>query len=107
MSIWTDAVRVIKLYPELRSILVHRVFWKPSHPPLIVALVGALMAARQRRYVPSLLLLSPYVAHYRRLHSSDGSWATLIRLVPVHLAVDLSELLTMVRGSLMHRTLML
>jgi hypothetical protein len=107
MPIWTDAVRVVKLHPELRTMLVHRVFWKRSHPPLILALAALILAAQLRRFYP-LLLLGPYVEHYRRTHGSAGRpWPSLVRLLPAHLAVDLTELLTMLGGSAKHRTLML
>lgn len=93
MHIWTDAVRILKMYPDVREMLVHRVFWKRSHPPLVLALAGLLLASRRRR--SGLLLVAPYVAHYRG------------RSVAAHLAVDTAELVTMVAGSLKHRTLML
>jgi len=108
MPIWTDAVRVTKLHPELRSMLVHRVFWKRSHPPLILALAGVPLAVGRRRFFTSLVLLGPYVGHYRRLHAgADRPCSRLVRLLPAHLAVDSSEILTMIGGSVKHHTLML
>lgn len=105
--IWTDAVRVLKLHPELRRMLVHRLFWKRSHAPLLLALAGLALAGRRGSFA-WLALVLPYVDHHRRAHSAAGRpLSTAVRSLPGHLAVDSTELLTMVRGSLKHRTLML
>ena len=93
MHIWTDAVRIQSMYPEMRRFLTYGVFWKPSHPPLVLALAGLLLALGGRR--AALILALPYVAHYRG------------RDLPAHAAVDTAELATMVAGSVKHRTLML
>jgi len=105
--IWTDAVRVLKLHPELRGMLVHRLFWKRTHPPLLLALAAVVLAIRQGR--PGWLALAvPYVDHHRRAHRAAGrALSTALRSLPGHLAVDSAEVLTMVRGSFKHRTLML
>ena len=86
---WTDSVRVLAMHPEIRGELLAGVFWKPTHPKLLLALVG--LATRRP------LLALPYLAHYRR----D------LRSLPTHLAVDLTEIGTALAGSIEHRTLML
>lgn len=93
MHIWTDAVRIQKMYPETRRFLTHGVFWKPSHPPLVLALLGLLLALGGRR--AGLALALPYVAHHRGRH------------LPAHAAIDTAELATMLAGSVKHRHLML
>jgi GT2 family glycosyltransferase len=86
---WTDSVRAVGMHPELREQLVARVFWRRSHPLLLLALAG--LAARRP------LLALPYLLHYR-----DRP-----RELPVRIPIDLAELGTMVAGSVRHRTLML
>jgi glycosyltransferase involved in cell wall biosynthesis len=86
---WTDSVRAVGMHPELRELLVARVFWKPTHPLLLLALAG--LALRR----PPFAL--PYLFHYRRRPHE----------LPVRLAIDLCEIGTMVAGSVRHRTLML
>lgn len=105
---WTDAVRLLKLHPELRDRLFWRLFWKRTHPPLLLGLAGVLWAARARSGGPALVASLPYLDHYRRHYaSSSRPWVTLARWLPAHLVVDLCELATMVAGSARHRTLML
>jgi glycosyltransferase involved in cell wall biosynthesis len=102
---WTDAVRALKLNPEMRAILHQRVFWKPTHPRLLLAAAGALIAARTRRPGLAAVAAAPYLAHYRRVYG--GSTSAAARSLPAHVAVDACEIGTMVAGSVRHRTLML
>lgn len=97
---WTDAVEVVKLHPELRELLVARVFWKPTHPLLLLALAGGIV--RRPPLGPALAL--PYLAHYGRLHRRPGR---LLRWLPAHLAIDACEVATALVGSVRFRTLML
>ena len=85
---WTDAARVLKLHPELRGDLTARVFWRPSHPPFLLALAG-LLARRP-------LLAVPYLVGLRQRGGAP-------RLV----LIDAAEVATMLVPSARHRTLML
>ncbi|HEX8054579.1 MAG TPA: glycosyltransferase [Thermoleophilaceae bacterium] len=98
---WTDSVRAVGAHPELRELLVARVFWKPTHPRLLLALAGL----ATRRPLLAALAALPYLDHYRRLYAHDPSAGA--RALPTHLAVDLTEIGTAVAGSIEHRTLML
>jgi glycosyltransferase involved in cell wall biosynthesis len=91
---WTDSVKAVKRHPELREILVGGVFWKPTHPLLLLAAAG--LAAR--RPVAAL----PYLAWYARLYHGDVR--RLARALPKHVAVDITEVGTMAAGSVLHRT---
>jgi glycosyltransferase involved in cell wall biosynthesis len=102
---WTDAVRALKRNPETRAMLHQRVFWKPTHPRLLLAAAGAVVAARTRRPWLAAVAAAPYLAHYRRVYG--GSPLAAARWLPAHLAVDACEIGTMVAGSVRHRTLML
>lgn len=98
---WTDGVRAVSMHPELRDLLVSRLFWKPTHPRLMLLAAG--LASRS----PLLLgaLSAPYVDHYRGLY--PRSPRALARALPKHVVIDLWEVATAIRGSVRHRTLML
>jgi GT2 family glycosyltransferase len=98
---WMDSVKAVAAHPELRELLVARVFWKRTHPPLLLAVAGLLT----RRPKVALVAVLPYLAGHVRLY--PGELAAAGRMLPAHLAVDLCELGTMAVGSLRHRTVML
>lgn len=98
---WTDGVRALAMHPELRSLLVGRVFWKPTHPWLLAAL-AALVA---RRPGIAALAIAPWLVHYRRAYA--GHPRQLAAALPPHLIIDLAEIAVAVAGSVRHRTLML
>jgi glycosyltransferase involved in cell wall biosynthesis len=98
---WTDAVKVASLHPELREMMLAGVFWKRTHPLLLLAIAGALT----RRPVLAAAAAAPYLDHYRRVYARPGS--AFARALPTHVAIDLCEIATMVAGSVRHRTLML
>ena len=98
---WTDAPKVLAAHPELRSMLVARVFWRRTHPLLLLALAG--LATRRPLLAASAAM--PYLGHYRRVYGRPGR--KLATALPVHVATDVCEIATMVVGSVRHRTLML
>lgn len=98
---WTDGVRALARHPELRSLLILRVFWKPTHPWLLAA-TGALTVRRPR---VAVLALAPYLGHYWRLYGPDAQ--ALARALPSHLIIDLCEIATAIAGSVRYRTVML
>lgn len=98
---WTDSVRVLAMHPQLRDLLIARVFWKRTHPRLLLALAG--IASRSRLLAVAASL--PYLDHYQTVYR--GRRRQLLRALPVHVAVDLTEIVTVLAGSLRYRTLML
>jgi glycosyltransferase involved in cell wall biosynthesis len=98
---WTDSVRAVSMHPELRGLLTARVFWKPTHPRLLLAATGLL----SRRPGIAALAAAPYLAHYWRVYR--GRPGALARALPTHTAVDACEIGTVLVGSIRHRTLML
>lgn len=106
--IWSDAVRVLGLHPQLRSALLAGVFWKPTHPLLLGAVGGLALALSQRQRRVAAVAILPYAAFYSRVYRRHGEapGRALVKL-PVHVLVDGAELLTLARGSVAHRTLML
>lgn len=99
---WADAVRAFARHPGMRDAFTHRIFWRPSHEGLLLALTG--LALRRRSRGLSLLLAAPYLRHLRTLH---GSAAGTLAFVPVHAVVDAAEVVAMARGSVRFRTLVL
>jgi glycosyltransferase involved in cell wall biosynthesis len=98
---WSDAVRAVGMHPELRELLIARVFWKPTHPWLLG--IMAALAARRRGW--AVILALGYLRHYWRLYGADPG--AVARALPTHLAIDSAEIATVAAGSLRHRTLML
>lgn len=93
---WIDLPLVLKKHPALRSSLLYRrVFWKRSHPPTIVALMGLAGAPWQPI---SLVLLLPWAVTRRR---------TAWRRLPGTFLVDAAEVAACVRGSMKHRSVLL
>ncbi len=90
---WGSAVHLVKRHAGLRAHFHHRIFWKPAHERLLLALV----LRRPWALVPWLLV-------HRREHPSAGA---LVRALPAHLAVDAAEVLALARGSARARTLLL
>ncbi len=102
---WVDVPLTLKGRPEARQTLVHRwLFWKPTHPPAIAAAVGIALALRWR---PALLLTLPWVAHRLRTDPPCADPVLRVAYLPGALAIDLCEVSVMVRGSIMHKTLLL
>ena len=102
---WTDGVRAQSMHPELRGVLFARVFWKPTHAWLLLAGAGIMTGMRTRRALPAALASLPYLRHYRRLYA--GRPREALAALPIHLAVDVCEVLTVSWGSIRYRTVML
>ena len=102
---WADLPLVFKGRAYARPGRVHRrLFWKPSHPPALLALAGLAVGSRWR---PGLLLLGPWL-HYRLRRDPVASEpARRVATLPLALALDATEVATMARGSIRHRTVLL
>jgi glycosyltransferase involved in cell wall biosynthesis len=104
-SRWETLALVVKRHPEAREMLYGRVFWKQRHAWLAPAIAGA---ALHRREPLMALLAAPYVLYalpHRGSHPM-GRVRAAAELVG-RAAVDASEMWTMIRGSVRHRTLIL
>jgi glycosyltransferase involved in cell wall biosynthesis len=91
---WGDAARALALHPELRDLLTARLFFRPSHPVLLLALAGLVL----RRP----LLAIPYALDLRARHGGDLRAAG--RAAPLHAAIDAAEVATLAAASIRHRT---
>lgn len=102
---WSDITLVVRKHPQVRATLLHRRwFWKPSHPPAILAVVG--LVATRRRPAAALLVL-PWLRLRWRSHPPVTGRAQLVAALPALLAVDVAEVASMARGSVRHRSLLL
>ena len=102
---WTDLPLVFRGRRYARSGLAHRlVFWKPTHPPTILAATGLLLGLRYR---PALLLALPWLRHRLVKSPTCADPIRKVTTLPGAFAIDVCEVAVMVRGSLRHRTLLL
>ena len=103
---WGGIVRLTSLHPgETRAEhLYRRYFWKRSHPYVICAAVGLLLALV---FPPAIALVLPYLNLRLRVAPRTLSPVKKLLLLPATLLVDLLEVYTMARASLVYRTLVL
>ncbi|MEA2492651.1 MAG: hypothetical protein QOJ29_562 [Thermoleophilaceae bacterium] len=92
---WRLGVRNVARHPQLRDALHRRIFWKPAHERLLLALGGLVLVRR----APAVTVAA--VMAYAAIHRSQhGSYAGTAAALPAHLALDSAELVAMVRGSI-------
>ena len=104
---WHDLALVTRRHPAHRAELTHhRLFWKRTHPPTIVALAGIATAAATRSWRP-LALTGWWVAHRLVVEPPCPGPRRRFAALPGTFAVDAVEVATMVRGSIRHRTVLL
>jgi glycosyltransferase involved in cell wall biosynthesis len=100
---FTEAVQLYSRHPELRKAqLTFGIFWSGSHYLLVRALVAALLPRRLwplRRW-----LASAYLVHLLGRGTEEGGG---VLHAPYFLLYDLFELVTVVRGAIRYRTLVI
>jgi glycosyltransferase involved in cell wall biosynthesis len=113
---WYGIPFFVSRHPQARRDILHRrIFWKPSHPKALLAVAGGvLLILALAGIVPvwlvvaGVLLWLPWLRH--RLRSRPLP-TRRIRYRPLYLpgalAIDLAEIVAMIRGSLRYRTLVL
>lgn len=93
---WTDTIRLYRRHPGMRK--VKGVFWRTNHWELFRFLAAL---ALPRRLGPlRLYLAAPYVKHLTTRRTGP-------LLAPYLLALDLAEVLAVVRGAIRYRVLVL
>jgi GT2 family glycosyltransferase len=102
---WEHLPYIVQKHPGLRRKFTLGVFWRPAHAELLLAALG--LATARRTPVAAALAL-PYLRRRlgRRGWRARGLLASTMEL-PGQAAVDLAEILTLVRGSVRYRTPML
>jgi hypothetical protein len=102
---WADVALLVRRHPHLRAGFPARVFWKPRHARLSLALAGMALARRQ----PAALALAlPYARAAAPAYGPHprGRVRALAEL-PLCAVADLGEMAALARGSVAHRTLVL
>ena len=104
---WADLALVVKRHPARRRDLVHRgVFWKRTHPPTVVALLGIAGALAVRSPRP-LVVVGWWLWHRVAVEPPCPGPRRRILALPGTFVVDATEVATMVEGSIKHRTVLL
>jgi glycosyltransferase involved in cell wall biosynthesis len=102
---WEHVAFVVREHPEIRRAFGSRVFWRPTHRRLALALAGLIAA---RRFPPAMGLVLPYVwASLNRRGPSMRRRLVCAVEFPGELVVDIAEMGALVRGSVRYRTLVL
>ena len=104
---WVDIPRVVAAHPARARQLMHRrIFWKKSHPVALLATAGIVTAIVTRR--PALLVAAAPWLRFRVVRQPVAR-RRLVRLLllPHVFVLDVTEIVTMARGSIRHRTVML
>ena len=102
---WQHLPYLIKKHPSLRDSFTLWAFWKPTHLWLPVAAAGAALERRNPLYA---LLILPWLAHSapNRGTNPRGRYRALLEM-PGRLAIDLTEMAALARGSIRSRTFFL
>jgi GT2 family glycosyltransferase len=104
---WADLALVVKRHPGHRDDLLQgSLFWKRTHPPTVVAVIGVAAAAATRSPVP-LLFGGWWVWHRLVVEPACPGPRRRIIALPGTFVVDATEVATMAEGSARHRTLLL
>lgn len=103
---WHGIPRLVKKHPELRVVMFrHRVIWRESHQWMLLALLTLPFVFRSRLF---LLGMAPWI-WVRLLREVKGRRTVLrrLRMSPVLAAIDILEVIALVRGSVRDRTVAL
>lgn len=100
---WTVSPRLFRLHPSAREWLHRRVFWHRSHPRVILAVLGAVLAPV---FPPAILLGLPWLDFRMRIEKVHVRRRQIYVLPGVFL-IDLAATIAMIRGSIRYRTLVL
>jgi GT2 family glycosyltransferase len=104
---WQHLAAVVKRHPELRRSFTARVFWKPSHPLLLLGVAGVTAAATRRRPAAAALALPWALRAMPRYGASPRGRARAVAELPGRALTDAVEVAAMARGSVRYRTLCL
>lgn len=104
---WADLALVLKRHPGQRRDLVHgSVFWKRTHPPTLLAMIGVAAAGAARSPQP-LALVGWWLWHRMVVEPPCPGPRRRVLALPGTFVIDVTEVVTMVEGSVRHRTVLL
>jgi glycosyltransferase involved in cell wall biosynthesis len=101
---WKGAARFFRLHPDARERLHRGIFWKPSHPKVLLATTGLALGFV---WLPGIALTLPWLHYRTKIRRPPGRRRVAYLSLPGTFVIDLLETATMIRGSLKHRTLVL
>ena len=107
---WQGVVGVVKKHPAILERLGSRWFWKPSHPPLLLAAAGLVLLAVGNgtlTRVAGLALTGPYLRYRLLVDPVHPGRLGRIRYLGHAAAVDAGEVVAMARGSMRYGRLYL
>ncbi len=103
---WRDLPNVVKRHPVLREHYTLRLFWRRTHAAFTLGLAGTLIVRsrwlRPLLFIPYVRLLLPPTSRRPSPH-----WLRLAIELPGRVAIDLTELLALLKGSIRYRTFFL
>lgn len=102
---WSDLPELLKRHPAHRREYPLGLFWKRSHPLVLLVLAGAILARRNAAF--SVLALPWMLDRAPHYGSRFGTRARAIGALPGLAVVDLAELGVLLKGSVKYRTLFL
>src|SRR2546423_572609 len=102
---WRDLPALVRRHPSFRAEFPLRVFWKPAHAWLPLALAGAILSRRRGALA---LLAAPWASQALPDYGPGlrGRLRALSEL-PLAAVVDATEMAALARGSVRHRPLFL
>jgi len=102
---WVDLPGVLRKHPITRSeYLHHGVFWKRSHPTAILAMAG--IALSPLRWF-SLVAVLPWVRHRMLVEPRAPGLRRRLGSLPGVFLIDVTEIVTMIRGGIRYRRFIL
>ena len=106
-AMWRDIPRVAARHPKrARPLLVHGLFWKRSHEYVLFAEAGLIVSVVVRNPIPLLAALPWLYWRGKRMPIVRGPRRRFLYL-PHAFVIDAVEVVTMVRGSVRSKTLVL
>jgi len=103
---WVDVPAVFTGRPWARRQLLHQgLFWKSTHPGVLMLLAGLLVSPRRPGLAAALAM--PWLHERLCRHPMSESLSERVGTLPGVLTLDASEVAVMIRGSIRHRELVL
>ncbi len=102
---WRDMPLLVRRHPEHRREFAARIFWRPSHAWLALAILATPLARRPR--LLAALLLPWAIATWPRYGATPRGVARSVSELPRRAVLDGSEMAVLAYGSARHRSLLL
>jgi GT2 family glycosyltransferase len=108
---WEGMALAVQRNPRLRAVLHWHWFWKPSHPLVLLALAGLILASVPRHGVAgrsvAMAAVTPYLVYRVAVQPLRGSRRQQLTCIPLAFVADLTEVAVLLVASVRYRTLLL